>query len=425
MAYYRPGFEPEKLKRRISTLFEKLDSAYPDKTIIGLYADHKKWGETVTELYRELGYPDGKSFLEAYGYNYGSKEFSGGRPKTTDPKAVIQELQNRYPNGSQFKTADDLFAANPDFMPKLKTIKNLANATFGMPLGKYLLSIGLINSKTTIKPEKPEKKKEFMLCTVSILGLDDVSYYLSDKKSFREDDYVEVGIGVCANPVFGKIEKITICDDESAPCDLSKITTISRKVGTKEYSKGMIRSILHASAAAACDSIVNNSSVVPFSKVIPKRSGFAQSVTWAVIRGLSCEVMKIIEYLQEKDSQLYDICDVILIEKGVAELFVFGDDVLDVMIRFPNVKMAMFAENEVNGIVELYYSRSGVQEVTDHYEIGVCENGPPDSKWTLRHSPTESFHDGNIVYDFMYRDDWENINYVFTDKAGRNLQLGK
>ncbi len=425
MAYYRPGSEPEELKRRIRTLFEKLDSAYPDKTIIGLHTDHKKWGETVTKLYRELGYPDGKTFLEAYGYHYGFKSSSGGRPKTTDPKAIIQELQNRYPNGSQFETADDLFAANPDFMPKLKTIKNLANATFGMSLGKYLLSIGLINSKTTPRLEKPEKKKKFILCMVSILGLDGFFYFLSDTKSIREGDYVEVGIGVCANPVFGKIEKITICDDESAPCDLSKITTISRKVGVREYSNGMIRSILHANAAVASASIINNSSVVPFSNVIPKRYGFEQSVTWAVIRGLSCEVMKIMEYLQEKDSQIYDITDVIFIEKGIAELFVFGDDVLDVMIRYPNVKMAMFAENEMNGTVELYYSRSGVQEVTDNYEIGVCESRS-DSKWTLRHSPVESFQDGgNIVYDFMCRDDWENINYVFTDKAGRNMQLGK
>ena len=37
-------------------LFGKLDSAYPDKVIVGLSKDHKKWGETVTELYRELGY---------------------------------------------------------------------------------------------------------------------------------------------------------------------------------------------------------------------------------------------------------------------------------------------------------------------------------------------------------------------------------
>jgi hypothetical protein len=49
----------------MDTLFAKLDSAYPDKVIRSLQKDHKKWSETVRELYRLLGYPDGNSFLEA------------------------------------------------------------------------------------------------------------------------------------------------------------------------------------------------------------------------------------------------------------------------------------------------------------------------------------------------------------------------
>ena len=60
---YAPGAEPAAIKNRIDRLFEKLDGAYPDKVVIGLHKDHKKWGETVTELYRQLGYPDGNAFL--------------------------------------------------------------------------------------------------------------------------------------------------------------------------------------------------------------------------------------------------------------------------------------------------------------------------------------------------------------------------
>ena len=70
MDIIRPGEEPENIKKRLTILFEKLDGAYPDKNIVGLRKDHKKWGETVTDLYRKLGYPDSKSFLEAYGYTY-------------------------------------------------------------------------------------------------------------------------------------------------------------------------------------------------------------------------------------------------------------------------------------------------------------------------------------------------------------------
>jgi len=65
---YRPGEEPEKIRQRIERLSKKLIEAYPDKVVVGLSSHHKKWAETVTELYRALGYPDGKSFLEAYGF---------------------------------------------------------------------------------------------------------------------------------------------------------------------------------------------------------------------------------------------------------------------------------------------------------------------------------------------------------------------
>ena len=76
------GAEPANIKKRIDTLFAKLDNAYPDKVIRSLQRDHKHWAETVKELYRLLGYPDGNSFLEAYGYTVQRGE--AGRPKTNN-----------------------------------------------------------------------------------------------------------------------------------------------------------------------------------------------------------------------------------------------------------------------------------------------------------------------------------------------------
>lgn len=67
MAIIPKGKEPASIKKRRDTFFPEVEQAYPDKKISGLYKDHKKWGETVTELYRALGYPDGTSFLEEYG----------------------------------------------------------------------------------------------------------------------------------------------------------------------------------------------------------------------------------------------------------------------------------------------------------------------------------------------------------------------
>ena len=414
------GQEPERIKKRMDTLFAKLDEAYPDKVISGLEKDHKNWAETALEISRALGYESKNEFLIAYGYTI--KKLESGRPSTVDSAAIIKTLQERYPNGSGFTKVDDLFAANPEFMPKLKTIKNTSNAVFGMPLGKYLLSIGLIKSKTGSKPEKPEKKKKVIICTVWIPGSEDIFYYLSSMKSLRKDDCVEVNVGVCENRVFGKVEETTVCDCESAPFDTDSMETIIRKVGTREYSKGIVRSVLHASAATASDLIICNSSVIDFQEASKTKYQFNKKASWAIIRGLSCEVMKVIDYLQKKDSLIYEIGDVILIEKGIAELIIYCDDIPDVMNTFPNVKMAMFAENEDTGIVELLYSGSGYPEVTGKYEVGICETERNNS-WTLKHSPVENFNDGIISYEFKYRDDWIINNYVFTDKDGNKKQL--
>ena len=49
MAIIEIGQEPENIKKRIDTLFAKLDGAYPDRVIIGLQKDHKKWDETARD----------------------------------------------------------------------------------------------------------------------------------------------------------------------------------------------------------------------------------------------------------------------------------------------------------------------------------------------------------------------------------------
>ena len=142
---YRPGEEPDRIRQRIERLFEKLDSAYPDKVIIGLHKDHKKWGETVTELYRQLRYPDGNSFLNAYGYTTGTG--AAGRP-SSDPMEVVNELKRRYANGATCAKMADLSAENPDLAPKFKNLQNQADKFFGMTLVKYFIQEGILIGKT-------------------------------------------------------------------------------------------------------------------------------------------------------------------------------------------------------------------------------------------------------------------------------------
>lgn len=149
---YLPGSEPEKIRQKIERLKIKLDAAYPEKNISRLHIDHKKWGETVTELYKSLGYPDGDSFLSAYGYTV--TKLSGGRP-TSDHMAIIEELKRRYPNGSGITTTTDLVAANPDLASRFSNLGNQALKFFGMPLGEYLYSQGILNINTNDQGKLP------------------------------------------------------------------------------------------------------------------------------------------------------------------------------------------------------------------------------------------------------------------------------
>lgn len=141
---YAPGKEPESIRKRLDRLFAKLDSAYPDKIISGLHKDHKKWGESVTELYRLLGYPDGNSFLTAYGYTLVNSV--GGRP-AGDPMEVVLELKRRYPNGPTCATLLELIEENPDLSSKFSNLRSRSEKFFGMTLAKYFVQEGLLLEK--------------------------------------------------------------------------------------------------------------------------------------------------------------------------------------------------------------------------------------------------------------------------------------
>lgn len=139
---FAPGTEPAAIRRRLDRLFEKLNAAYPDKVIVGLYKDHKKWGEAITELYRQLGYQDANTFLAAYGYTV--KKGASGRPKTLDPASIIAQLKMLYPNGTTMSVGD-LQKAHPDF--PLKTLQVKSNEYFGMTFSKYLAKEGILTAE--------------------------------------------------------------------------------------------------------------------------------------------------------------------------------------------------------------------------------------------------------------------------------------
>ena len=418
MAIIPKGQEPANVKKRIDTLFQKLDGAYPDKVIVALGQDHKKWDETAREISKQLGYENKTDFLIAYGYKI--EKLYAGRP-SGDHMAIIEELKKRYPNGSPFQKIPDLAEANPDLAPKFKTLSNKAKELFGMPLGKYLLAIGLIQPK--IVP-KEEKKKNYIICKVLPTAAKEPIYCIATSKSIHTGDNVEVPMGIHNSLAFALVQDVINCDENSAPCDVNEAKTINRKLGVHEYTAGLLASILRVNAVIGTDELISNASVRIFSSTDSLSINAEGNITWACCRGLSVDVIRVLDYLVEKDNQVYEYNDLILIDDGISELYVFGDDVLDVIAKYPNVKMVMFLENSQSGKVRLCYSKSGYSTITDTYVIGKCDT-KSESRWTLKNSPTENFNIGNIEYTFKMSDDWESLNYVFTDKNGTRKQLGK
>ena len=158
---YRPGEEPENIRKRLDSLFAKLDSAYPDKVIVGLNKDHKHWGETVTDLYRKLGYESGKAFLSAYGYN--AEGGKGGRAASVDPASIIAQLKEKYPEGTTLTIAE-LKNANPEI--PWKSLANKANEYFGTTLAKQLVNEGILIGKSSTGSSSNEASLEELITTL-------------------------------------------------------------------------------------------------------------------------------------------------------------------------------------------------------------------------------------------------------------------
>ena len=148
---------PESEQRVLDNLLRDLNETYPDKVIVRLQQDHKKWYEKVTRLYKNIGYSDRNEFLAAYGFTV--EQAKNGRP-TDDLNAIIEELIVRY-KGDKFVTSvDQLKEENPDLAPKFKSIQNKSKELFGMSFNAYLKEKGVFQSdKSAAEARKEDIKK--------------------------------------------------------------------------------------------------------------------------------------------------------------------------------------------------------------------------------------------------------------------------
>lgn len=150
MAKYIPGQEPADIRKKLDLYFPKIEAAYPDKQIRGMYKEHKKWLERASELRKMLGYENNREFFAAYGFTM----IDGNVEQKLDLNVVIEELKKRYKDNPFVGTTGDLKAANPDISGNIQTLVNRSSKEFGMPATAYLISIGVLDSKKAGKNKR-------------------------------------------------------------------------------------------------------------------------------------------------------------------------------------------------------------------------------------------------------------------------------
>ena len=256
-----------------------------------------------------------------------------------------------------------------------------------------------------MNPAMP-KSEQFIICTVKLPTVAAPHFYQSKLDKLRIRDYVEVPVGANCNLVFGQIESIKNYTEEDAPCQISEIKSIRRVVGKKEYERGFFRSALIARTIPGDNKDAQ--------KCISKSLAFCAymplpvngEILWACCRGNTEDIVDVLDYLAEKDPDVYDLEDIILITNQIAELFVYTEDVDVVVAHYPKIKVAAFSKNRSEKQIELLYSRSGCAFFSDRYLVGAYSTDWREN-WTLRHMPTEDFEDEDISYQFRFRDDWD------------------
>ncbi|MDD7516826.1 leucine-rich repeat protein [Ruminococcus flavefaciens] len=152
MAYYTPGNEPEQIKRKIANFLARIDQYYPDKVVSGLHVEHKKLGEKLTAMYRELGYESGQAMLEAYGYEYIQKYRTSSKTdedKNADKQQLINELKSRL-NGKEVYSISDLKRRYPDLEQQI-TNSRMAKQEF--------IDAGVLK-KRPVEPPKPKVERK-------------------------------------------------------------------------------------------------------------------------------------------------------------------------------------------------------------------------------------------------------------------------
>lgn len=145
MAYYAPGNEPYHIQEKLSSFFEQVNEAYPDKKIKKFHNSHKRLGHYLTSLYRELGYQSGQEMMEAYGYEYDGITGKERKPKRNKTE-VLNALKSRYPSCPSISTVSQLKIDNPDIAHEICLFSKTE-----------LIAAGILENSNVVKRRRQEE----------------------------------------------------------------------------------------------------------------------------------------------------------------------------------------------------------------------------------------------------------------------------
>ena len=230
-------------------------------------------------------------------------------------------------------------------------------------------------------------------------------------------------------PVIGRIVSITEYREGLIAIPESNLPIVKTTVGVTKYNNDLLRGVICVNAVGTVGDLLNTPSVKLEElekKAVNNRIIEGKKVTVACCRGLTTDIVKAMDYLISKDNQTYAYSDVVLIDKGIAEATAFGDDAIEIMQQYPNLKVVMFIENQNEKKVSVGYSRSGIPGITDFYIVGSYN--PSDAKrWSRKHSPSERKfaldNSSKSEYEFKYYDEWISMSYAI-DINGKKMVMG-
>ena len=107
---YQPGNEPEELKKHLNMLLREIRTTFPEGLIVMDMWNHARWDKLAGYLVHKLGYPNGRSFLTAYGFEV----FDGSELKE-EPSVMPTEITDTAVNETSQESATSSISENTDY----------------------------------------------------------------------------------------------------------------------------------------------------------------------------------------------------------------------------------------------------------------------------------------------------------------------